>query len=160
MQQLQTAENMAAFAVSKANREELAIQIVEAIDAGELNPLDIHYQVKAMEDFIKMLTANSRYKDALLTEGMKHGKSFQFNGSKMEIKETGVKYNYSKCGDPNWQLLEDQITELKDKQKAVEAHLKVLPDEGMEVVNAESGEVIKMYPPVKISTTSIAVTLK
>jgi hypothetical protein len=158
--QIQTAENMAAFAVSKANREELAIQIVEAIDTGDLNPLDIHYQVKAMEDFIKMLTANSRYKDAVLTEGMKHGKYFQFNGSKMEIKETGVKYDYSKCGDPNWQILEDQITELKDKQKAVEAHLKVLPAEGIEVVNADSGEVIKMYPPVKTSTTSIAVTLK
>lgn len=160
MQQLQTTESMAAFAVSKANREELAIQIVEAIDAGELNPLDIHYQVKAMEDFIKILTANSRYKDAVLTEAIKHGKSFQFNGSKMEIKETGVKYDYSKCGDPNWQILENQITELKDKQKAVEAHLKVLPAEGIEVVNAESGEVIKMYPPVKTSTTSIAVTLK
>ncbi len=158
--QIQTAENMAAFAVSKANREELAIQIVEAIDAGDLNPLDIHYQVKAMEDFIKMLTANSRYKDAVLTECMKHGKSFQFNGSKMEIKETGVKYDYSKCGDPNWQILENQISELKDKQKAVEAHLKVLPAEGIEVVNADSGEVIKMYPPVKTSTTSIAVTLK
>ena len=158
--QIQTAENMAAFAVSKANREELAIQIVEAIDAGDINPLDIHYQVKAMEDFIKMLTTNSRYKDAVLNEGMKHGKSFQFNGSKMEIKETGVKYDYSKCGDPNWQLLEDQITDLKDKQKAVEAHLKVLPAEGIEVVNADSGEVIKMYPPVKTSTTSIAVTLK
>jgi len=158
--QIQTAENMAAFAVSKANREELAIQIVEAIDAGDLNPLDIHYQVKAMEDFIKMLTANSRYKDAVLTECMKHGKSFQFNGSKMEIKETGVKYDYSKCGDPNWQILENQISELKDKQKAVEAHLKVLPAEGIEVVNADSGEVIKMYPPVKTSTTSISVTLK
>lgn len=158
--QIQTAENMAAFAVSKANREELAIQIVEAIDAGELNPLDIHYQVKAMEDFIKMLTANSRYKDAVLTEGMKHGKSFQFNGSKMEIKETGVKYDYSKCGDPNWQLLEDQISELKDKQKAVEAHLKVLSAEGIEIVSNETGEVIKMFPPVKTSTTSIAVTLK
>jgi hypothetical protein len=158
--QIQTAENMAAFAVSKANREELAIQIVEAIDAGELNPLDIHYQVKAMEDFIKMLTSNSRYKDYVLTEGMKHGKSFQFNGSKMEIKETGVKYDYSKCGDPNWQLLEDQISELKDKQKAVEAHLKVLPAEGIEIISNETGEVIKMFPPVKTSTTSIAVTLK
>lgn len=158
--QIQTAENMAAFAVSKANREELAIQIVEAMDAGELNPLDIHYQVKAMEDFIKILTANSRYKDYVLTEGMKHGKSFQFNGSKMEIKETGVKYDYSKCGDSNWQLLEDQISELKDKQKAVEAHLKVLPAEGIEVVNADTGEVIKMFPPVKTSTTSISVTLK
>jgi len=158
--QIQTAENMAAFAVSKANREELAIQIVEAMDAGELNPLDIHYQVKAMEDFIKVLTGNTRYKDYVLTEGMKHAKSFEFNGSKMEIKETGVKYDYSKCGDPNWQLLEDQISELKDKQKAVEAHLKVLPAEGIEVVNADSGEVIKMFPPVKTSTTSIAVTLK
>jgi hypothetical protein len=158
--QLQTAENMAAFAVSKANREELAIQIVEAMDAGNLNPLDIHYQVKAMEDFIKMLTSNSRYKDAVLTEGMKHGKSFEFNGSKMEIKETGVKYDYSKCGDSNWQLLEDQISELKDKQKAVEAHLKVLPAEGIEIISNETGEVIKVYPPSKTSTTSIAVTLK
>ena len=51
--QLQTAENMAAFAVSKANREELAIQIVEAMDAGELNPLDIHYQVKEWKTLLR-----------------------------------------------------------------------------------------------------------
>jgi len=158
--QLQTAENMAAFAVSKANREELAIQIVEAMDAGELNPLDIHYQVKAMEDFIKMLTANSRYKDYVLTEGMKHGKSFEFNGSKMEIKETGVKYDYSNCGDQEWSAIEVEINLRKEKQKEREKFLKSVPAEGVEIVSNETGEVIKVYPPSKTSTTSIAVTLK
>ena len=158
--QLQTAENMAAFAVSKANREELAIQIVEAMDAGELNPLDIHYQVKAMEDFIKILSSNSRYKDYVLTEGMKHGKSFEFNGSKMEIKETGVKYDYSNCGDQEWSVLEVEINVRKEKQKEREKFLKSLPPEGIEIVSNETGEVIKVYPPSKSSTTSIAVTLK
>jgi hypothetical protein len=158
--QLQTAENMAAFAVSKANREELAIQIVEAMDAGELNPLDIHYQVKAMEDFIKILTGNSRYKDYVLTEGMKHGKSFEFNGSKMEIKETGVKYDYSKCGDQAWDGFESLLSEIKELQKEREKFLKSLPAEGIEIVSNETGEVIKLYPPSKSSTTSIAVTLK
>jgi hypothetical protein len=158
--QIQTAENMAAFAVSKANREELAIQIVEAIDAGELNPLDIHYQVKAMEDFIKVLTGNTRYKDYVLTEGMKHGKSFEFNGSKMEIKETGVKYDYSKCGDPTWDGLETLASDIKEKQKEREKFLKSVPAEGVEIVSNETGEVIKVYPPSKSSTTSIAVTLK
>jgi hypothetical protein len=160
MQQLQTTESMAAFAVSKANREELAIQIVEAIDAGELNPLQIHYQVKAMEDFIKVLTANTRYKDAILTEGMKHGKSFEFNGSKMEIKETGVKYDYSKCGDPEWDQYESKINSLKESQKDREKFLKSMPVDGIEIVNHDSGEVLRIYPPVKTSTTSIAVTLK
>jgi len=158
--QLQTAENMAAFAVSKANREELAIQIVEAMDAGELNPLDIHYQVKAMEDFIKVLTGNSRYKDYVLTEGMKHGKSFEFNGSKMEIKETGVKYDYSNCGDQEWTAIEVEINLRKEKQKEREKFLKCVPAEGVEIVSNETGEVIKVYPPSKSSTTSIAVTLK
>jgi len=158
--QLQTAENMAAFAVSKANREELAIQIVEAIDAGDLNPLDIHYQVKAMEDFIKVLTGNTRYKDYVLTEGMKHGKSFEFNGSKMEIKETGVKYDYSNCGDQEWSALEVEINRRKELQKEREKFLKSVPTEGVEIVSNETGEVIKVYPPSKSSTTSIAVTLK
>ncbi len=158
--QLQTAENMAAFAVSKANREELAIQIVEAMDAGELNPLDIHYQVKAMEDFIKVLTGNTRYKDYVLTEGMKHGKSFEFNGSKMEIKETGVKYDYSNCGDQEWSAIEVEINRRKELQKEREKFLKSVPAEGIEIVSNETGEVIKVYPPSKTSTTSIAVTLK
>jgi hypothetical protein len=158
--QLQTAENMAAFAVSKANREELAIQIVEAMDAGDFNPLDIHYQVKAMEDFIKVLTGNTRYKDYVLTEGMKHGKSFEFNGSKMEIKETGVKYDYSNCGDQEWSALEVEINLRKEKQKEREKFLKSLPAEGVEIVSNETGDVIKVYPPSKSSTTSIAVTLK
>jgi len=158
--QLQTAENMAAFAVSKANREELAIQIVEAMDAGELNPLDIHYQVKAMEDFIKILSSNSRYKDYVLTEGMKHGKSFEFNGSKMEIKETGVKYDYSNCGDQEWSAIEVEINRRKELQKEREKFLKSVPIEGIEIVSNETGEVIKVYPPSKSSPTSIAVTLK
>jgi hypothetical protein len=158
--QIQTAENMAAFAVSKANREELAIQIVEAMDAGDFNPLDIHYQVKAMEDFIKVLTGNTRYKDYVLTEGMKHGKSFEFNGSKMEIKETGVKYDYSNCGDQEWSALEVEINLRKEKQKEREKFLKSLPAEGVEIVSNETGDVIKVYPPSKSSTTSIAVTLK
>jgi hypothetical protein len=127
---------------------------------GELNPLDIHYQVKAMEDFIKVLTGNTRYKDYVLTEGMKHGKSFEFNGSKMEIKETGVKYDYSNCGDQEWSALEVEINRRKELQKEREKYLKSVPAEGVEIVSNETGEVIKVYPPSKTSTTSIAVTLK
>jgi len=111
-----------------------------------------------MEDIIKQITANPVYRDLLVTEAAKYGKNFEHHNAKFEIKETGVKYNYENCGDPILQSLEQQFeaieTQLKDRQK----FLRAIPEAGMEILVDD--ELIKVYPPIKTSTTSVTINLK
>ena len=123
--------------------------------SGEYNPLDVELKLKAMEETIKQLRSDEEIRAFVLSEAEKYGKSFEWRGAKMSIREVGVKYDYSSTGDSEWAILDAQIKELSEKKKAREKFLQAVPASG--TVSPETGEMI--YPPAKISTTSIAVTL-
>ena len=143
----------------KITRQAMARQVIADLSEGTANPVQIHYNIKCLEDLIKQITNDKEYKSIVLFEAEKHGKSFEFKNSKVEIKETAVKYDYSVCNDPEWNKLEAEILALKDKQKERETFLKTIRPHGIEIVD-ENGEVYTLFPPVKTSTTSVAVTLK
>ena len=124
--------------------------------SGDYNPLDVELQLKAMEETIKQLRSDEDIRQFVLSEAEKHGKSFEWRGAKMSVREVGVKYDYASSGDSEWALLDAEIKELTEKKKAREKFLQAIPDMG--TVNPETGETI--YRPAKTSTTSIAVTLK
>lgn len=124
--------------------------------SGDYNPLDVELQLKAMEETIKQLRSDEDIRQFVLSEAEKHGKSFEWRGAKMSIREVGVKYDYSTSGDSEWAILDAQIKELTEKRKAREKFLQNIPEMG--TVSPETGETI--YRPAKSSTTSIAVTLK
>jgi len=113
--------------------------------------------VKCMEDFIKQITSHPDYKDLTLDEAAKYGKSFEHYNAKFEVKEMGVKYDYSNCGDPIYNRLAEELAELEKKVKDRQAFLKAVQP-GTELLIED--EVIVLYPPVKTSTTSITVNLK
>ena len=124
--------------------------------SGEYNPLDVELQLKAMEETIKQLRSDEDIRQFVLSEAEKHGKSFEWRGAKMSIREVGVKYDYASSGDSEWAILDARIKELTEKRKAREKFLQNIPEMG--TVSPETGETI--YRPAKTSTTSIAVTLK
>ena len=124
--------------------------------SGDYNPLDVELQLKAMEETIKQLRSDEDIRQFVLSEAEKHGKSFEWRGAKMSVREVGVKYDYASSGDSEWAMLDAEIKELTEKKKAREKFLQAIPDMG--TVNPETGETI--YRPAKTSTTSIAVTLK
>lgn len=158
---LTTTSILALFETNKEQRQSFALDLVSKIEQGEVDPLKIHLQVKAMEDIIKLLNDNTIYKKSILEAAEKYGqKSFQFMNSKVEIKEVGVKYDFSQCGDSLYQMFEQQTESMKDNLKKRADFLKTVPVKGLTVVNELSGEVETVYPPSKSSTTSIAVTLK
>jgi hypothetical protein len=123
--------------------------------SGDYNPLDVELQLKAMEETIKQLRSDKDIRQFVLREAEKHGKSFEWRGAKMSIREVGVKYDYSTSGDSEWAILDAQIKKLTEKRTAREKFLQNIPEMG--TVSPETGETI--YRPAKSSTTSIAVTL-
>lgn len=152
-----TVTDLSLFETTKAERQDFAQSVVNGLKEGLSDPLKVHLQVKCMEDLIKQITSNPDYKDLTLDEAAKYGKSFEHYNAKFEIKEMGVKYDYSNCGDPIYNRLAEELAELEKKVKDRQTFLKAVQP-GTELLIED--EVIILYPPVKTSTTSITVNLK
>lgn len=152
-----TVTDLSLFETTKAERQDFAQSVVNGLKEGLSDPLKVHLQVKCMEDLIKQITSHPDYKDLTLDEAAKYGKSFEHYNAKFEIKEMGVKYDYSNCGDPIYNQLANDLAELEKKVKDRQAFLKAVQP-GTELLIED--EVIVLYPPVKTSTTSITVNLK
>lgn len=157
-QTLTTLDKLAPFAESKQVRSLMVSEILGLIDSGTADPLQIHYHVKALEDLIKQLTSSKEYKDAIIDQASKHGKSFNFQNSRMEIKETGAKYDYSVCNDITWIELDKELNRITELKKQREEFLRTIRPQGMDIMD-EEGTITTIYPPAKSSTTSLTVTL-
>ena len=159
--ELSTTSILSLFDTNKDQRQSFCIDLISRIENGEIDPLKAHYQVKSMEDIIKQLNDNTVYKRSLLSAAETYGqKSFEFGKAKFEIKEVGVKYDFSQCSDPVLAELEAKASEVSEKLKARQSFLKTVPLSGVTVVIEETGETATVYPPAKSSTTSVSVTLK
>ena len=134
----------------------LVYEAKKMILSGDHNPLDIEIRLKAMEELVKQLRGDTETKAAVIAEAEKYGKSFEYGGCKISIREGGVKYDYAATGDSEWAILEAQAKEIGEKKKMREKFLQSIPPAG--TVSPETGEHI--YPPAKTSQTTVAVTLK
>jgi hypothetical protein len=146
------------FETTKSERGSFVTQVIERLENGDVDPLETHLQVKSMEDLIKQITDSKEYKKLLLDAASKHGKSFEYHSAKFETKEVGSKYDFSNCGDPIHDELEQKAKSAADALKERQYFLKTLPVKGLEILIND--ELITIYPPSKTSTTAIAVTLK
>ena len=158
---------------TKEQRSEVVLEMMNEVLNGRVNPLELHLRLKAAEEVIKALTSMPAYKGILLDEAAKHGKSFQYQTAKVEVKEVGVKYDFSQCGNSQLAELYEKQNAINDAIKEWEAYHKALPVSGAtnfvhkryvnpdgSVVIESTGEVETHYPPAKTSTTSVAFTLK
>ena len=148
------------FETTKEQRVEFTHQVIERLNAGELDPLKTHLQVKALEDMLETLKANKDYKDAVLQAAVLNGKDFEYMSAKFNIREVGVKYDYSKCESPQYEEIMAEYNSAAKAKKDMEEFLKKVPHQGLDIINGVTGEVTKVYPPAKSSTTSVAVSLK
>jgi hypothetical protein len=159
------------FQTTKQARKEFVQKLVNEIEEGNIDPLTIHLQVKAIEDLLLKLTSTDekknkaclgialRYKKLLLEEADKYGKKFEYGNAEFQQKEAGVKYDFSECGDVQLMSLYDELEVLKEKIKKREDFLKAI-DGSLNQVDESTGEVCTLYPPSKSSTTILQVTLK
>lgn len=96
-------------------------------------------------------------KEGAVDELLKYDKSrFEIHNVEMQVAEVGTKYDFS--ATKQWRNLQEQIDELKEKQKEVEKFCKSIKNKTI-TVDEETGESFEFYPPAKSSTTSIKKTI-
>lgn len=139
---------------TKAEIKSFVSDAKDRILAGDENPLKIASQLKAFEEVVKELRDDKEIKEATLKAAEKEGKTFQQFGAEFQIKEVGVKYDYSVCDDQEWNDLDRMIKTLSEQKKDREKFLQAVKGEVFDTNG------IQLHPPVKTSTTSVTVTLK
>lgn len=147
------------FETSKLQRSIFVTDVLNRIENGTVEPIKVHLQLKAMEEIVKTLNTNERYKELLLDAAEKNGKKFMAFNAEFSIKEMGTKYDYSQCNDDYLLNMLETLEKLNKEIKERQEYLKHLPAVGVSILEVE-GELIKLYPPTKTSTTTVAVSLK
>jgi transcriptional regulator of nitric oxide reductase len=159
MNQLTTTNILSLLDTTKAERQSFVLDLISRIEEGEADPVKVKVQVKKMEDLLKAIGENQRFKDLVMDEATKYGKSFEMYNAKFEIRSAPAKMDYSCCNDAEWSRLTNSIEELKTRLKDREAFLKTIPVIGLET--RVDDELVTLYPPVKSPAADIiAVTLK
>jgi hypothetical protein len=111
-----------------------------------------------MENFIKEVRSSKDFTEYVREEVGKNGKDITNpSGAKIELAETGTKYDYSGCNDSALIEVESNLVEIETLISDRKAWLKTIPAEGMEVVIGD--EIVRVYPPTKTSTSSYKITL-
>lgn len=126
----------------------------EEILSGEEKAINVALMLKSVEEIVSSLRSDKDIRDFIVNEIIKYNGKFENDSAKMEIKETGTRYDYSACNDSQWENLNNQIIILTSKLKDREKFLKALHEEMI----TSDGEIIQ--PPVKSSVTNYTVTLK
>jgi len=102
-----------------------------------------------------------RTKEAIMREvNIYTEKKFDLWGATVTKAENGTKYDYSVSNDAVYNDLAAEMEALKEKIKARQAIIKAAPKTGLEITNPETGELMKVYPPIKSSESFIKVELK
>jgi hypothetical protein len=144
--------------VTKELIKEQSIALLKDLDEGHITPLQLAAQLKFVEDIITNVKEELRQR--VVSEQSKYGKEkMTYHGATFDIKEAGVKYDYSHCDDTIWNELKQQLDALNDKIKEREAFLKSLK-ERFTYIDESTGEIITLYPPQRKSTTTYSVLWK
>lgn len=129
----------------------------ELLENGRI--LETHEFITKMEFFIKRLKDNPEYYNYLSYEVAKYGSAHTTStGTKLELAEVGVKYDYVFCEDDIYNELIVKQMALDEQIKERQKFLKTIPVEGLEIVT-EDGEMKRIYPPSKSSTSSVKTTI-
>jgi hypothetical protein len=132
--------------------------IIEAVKGGEINPLTVLVQLRAMqqasERILKEIDQN------IMSEAGKYpGSTFEYMGNKITKAEHGTKYDYSVCNDPIMDNLIEEAKILNEKIKVRHERLKAqtTPES---ILDPESGEVVVISPPTKKSKSGLNVQIR
>ena len=136
---------------TKTNIDVVSKEMTEPIINGEVDAIEFSVRLQFAID--------------TLTECLKIAKPYALKsidkettmlGAKLEIAESGVKYDYS--ANQQWQEIEAKLEPLLKEKKTIEERIKMATKIGNSILDEYSGEIIASPVP-KISTTILKITL-
>ena len=145
------------YPVTRAEQSRWAAELARPLVEGEVNPLEFIVKLKGLQQALSIVEKDRDVRDVVLREIYKHGKQATWSGATIATRETGVRYDYTACGDPVYDDLARQREELDKRLKEREAFLRTVPD-GTTLVWDETGEVVALHPPVRVGAESYAIT--
>jgi len=132
--------------------------VIESVQQGEANPLEVLLLLKAFEKASKRILEEIR--PNFVNESAKYPeKTFIFNGSSMSKTEAGTTYDFDVCNDP---IYNDRFKIMEEAKKQLEERKEFLKSlkEPLNVVIDDTGELVKIIPPLKKSTSTLSVSIK
>lgn len=108
---------------SKSEIAQQVENIVNKVVEGDINAIRAYGLLTALEKLAG--DARKQIAEQAIAEAEKYPeKEIGVYGAKFQIKETGVKYDYTQDGE--WQSYQDQLTEIRARQKGREVTLQAL----------------------------------
>ncbi len=108
---------------SKSEIAQQVESIVNKVVEGDINAIRAYGLLTALEKLAG--DARKQIAEQAIAEAEKYPeKEIGVYGAKFQIKETGVKYDYTQDGE--WQSYQDQLTEIRARQKGREVTLQAL----------------------------------
>lgn len=146
---------------TKQEQRQLAEALTQKVADGDVSPISAYVQMKSLGNVIDSFLKNKEVKDLAIAEIERYGKGEtpSFRGATLRTGETGVKYDFTVCGDPVWNDLNGQLEQIKCQMSVREKYLKNIQSPKVEIDEA-TGEIYTLYPPARQSTTSVIVTYK
>lgn len=133
--------------------------LINGVNNGEIDPLKLQVFFAAVEKVAKAVKDAVRESsvDEVLSRS-DDGKSCKVEGAKIEVTETGVKYDYSVI--PSWKNVQRKIDALKELQKSIEGKAKFASEKSPYIdCDTETGEQTEIVAIPRTSTTAVKVTL-
>lgn len=144
--------------LTKSQIKIIAESYIEQItEKGKI--LDLADLIAKMEILLKEIRSNPDYMEEVRGILAQYGGSFTTHGTKLELAETGVKYDYTHCGCSELTELYQTKETISEKIKSLESFLKALDDGGVTIVKESTGEIEKWFPPAKTSLSSYKATI-
>ncbi|TXK52346.1 hypothetical protein FVR03_01130 [Pontibacter qinzhouensis] len=143
--------------LSKKEATQLAKELVtDIVEGGKEDPLKVYIETKKINEYFAEV--NKGLAKPAQDEAAKHGtKGAEMWGAKAQIVSTPSRYDYSNCNDEELATLDANLKEAKVALEARQKFLQGIPVTGLVLVDEESGDATKLYPPVKIQGETIKV---
>jgi hypothetical protein len=148
------------FPETKSQIKDFAEKMIVSVMDGYNDPLKVKVQLAAMKKTIEEIEANEGFKGAVMAEAEKyHKKELEnWHNAKIEVRESGIKYDYSTCGMPEYTQICSDIHELSERKKQLETRLKTINAEE-EYICPLTGEMVTLTPATKTSTQTVFITI-
>ena len=152
MEELQHLDEYRRLALPKAVMQARGIEDAQnLIESG--GPATATYvQVLRMQEYLKSYADTLKPSVINDLEGFNQKETIRVLGATLSLMEAGTVYDYEVCNDPEYQELVKQEKKAIAMRKKREAFLRNLTGV-LEIHDPETGELHRIFPPVKKSTT-------